>query len=122
MDSEKILRGIFELVICEAKNNHEFSKKLNDILNIKNEENKKVKGIRRKKEKALVNPFDMLEKGQDEFENCLSKFSINQLKDIIFEYDLDPTKKTSKWKKEEKFMHHIIEMTTKRENKGNAFR
>lgn len=122
INSEKVLKDIFSLIIMEAKHNVEFSNKLDCILTNIHEEKIEGKAIKRKKDKPLFNPYDLIEKGEDEFRKELFTLNINQLKDIISGYDLDPTKKTSRWRKEEKFIEHIIEMTTKRVNKGSAFR
>ncbi len=77
----------------------------------------------RKRNPSLFNPETVLkERGEDVLFTSLNQLEVEQLKDIISEYGMDPARKAVRWRKKERFVDHIIEVVNNRIMKGSAFR
>ena len=77
----------------------------------------------RKRNPALFNPETILEQhGEESLLDSLNQLEMDQLKDIVSEFGMDPAKKVMKWKKKERFVAHIFEVANHRVKKGVAFR
>lgn len=122
----KNLKMLFDAIIKEAEENKEFADTLSGILdsNVNETEYKTVSGTRRagnRRDKALLDPVKLAE------ENVLSKemldaLSEKELKDIIAEYGMDPSKLAMKWKDKERIVQLILDTAMRRASKGDAFR
>lgn len=119
MNAKKKLKELINIVIKEMDQNPEFSDKIEKILLGEGNEGVKVK---RNRQPAIINPLEVVIHGNDVLENKLEQLDIEQLKDIISQYGMDPSKLALKWKKKERLIKHIIDVTSTRVNKGNAFR
>lgn len=127
MDMEKLLKAFYEVIIDEVNRNEEFSNKLKKILleNVKIEKNKsKTKGKKRVllEKDVLINPYDILIEGKEVLENKLREVELQDLKNIVEYYSMDPSKSFKRWRKKERLIDLILEVSTLRVNKGNAFR
>lgn len=77
----------------------------------------------RRRNAALFNPETILEEhGEGTLLDSLNQLEVDQLKDIVSEFGMDPAKKVMKWKKKDRFVAHIVEVTNHRLQKGGAFR
>ncbi|HWL22253.1 MAG TPA: hypothetical protein VNR38_00635 [Ureibacillus sp.] len=77
----------------------------------------------RKRNAALFNPESILEEqGEEWLLQSLNQLEVDQLKDIISEFGMDPGKRVAKCRKKEKFVSHIVGVTNNRLQKGTAFR
>lgn len=127
MDMEKLLKDFCEVIIEEINKNEEFSNKVKKILveNIKIEKDK-LKTKKKKKvlseKDILINPYKILLEGTEFLENKLSKLELQDLKNIVEYYSMDPSKSFKRWRKKERFINLILEVSILRANKGNAFR
>lgn len=119
MDAKKKLKELINIVIKEMDKNPEFSDKIENLL--LGEGNKVVK-VKRSRQPAIINPLEVIINGENLLANKLEQLDIDQLKDIISEYGMDPSKLALKWKNKERLIKHIIEVASTRVNKGNAFR
>ncbi|UOQ83408.1 hypothetical protein [Gracilibacillus salinarum] len=117
MSIDKKLEDLFQVIVQEAKDNQAFAKKLEKLFPTKPAAKK-----RRKRAPALFNPVIVLEEGEDQLQTRLETLDIYQLKDIIAEYGMDPSKLVMRWRKKEKIIHHIVETTAQRAKKGDVFR
>jgi len=127
MEMEKLLKEFYEVVIEESKANEEFSRKLKkvflDNLSVEKKESKPKKKKNTLVEKdILINPYDVLLEGKEVLENRLKKLELIDLKNIINYYAMDPSKAFQRWRKKERFIELILEVSNLRLNKGNAFR
>ncbi|SOC11265.1 hypothetical protein SAMN05880501_106114 [Ureibacillus xyleni] len=119
MNIEGKIKNLFQVIIDETKNNNDFAEKISCVFT----ESKPVQVHKNKRKPALFHPIIILdEKGEEALLHSLNKLDIDQLKDIVAEYGMDPAKKVMRWKKKEKFVAHIIEVSHNRLKKGNAFR
>ncbi|MGB4657831.1 MAG: hypothetical protein WBI07_01465 [Mobilitalea sp.] len=122
----KNLKLLFDAIIKEAEENKEFANTLSSILdnNVNETENKTASGTRRggnRRDKAIFDPIKLAE------ENILSKemldaLSEKELKDIIAEYGMDPSKLAMKWKDKERIIQLILDTAMRRASKGDACR
>lgn len=125
MEMEKLLKEFCEVIIEEINKNEEFSNKVKKILveNIKIEKDKLKKKKKVLSEKdILINPYEILLEGTEVLENKISKLELQDLKNIVEYYSMDPSKSFKRWRKKERFINLILEVSILRANKGNAFR
>lgn len=125
MDMEKLLKEFCEVIIEEINKNEEFSNKVKKILveNTKIEKDKlKTKKKVLSEKDILINPYEILLEGTEVLENKLSKLELQDLKNIVEYYSMDPSKSFKRWRKKERFINFILEVSILRANKGNAFR
>ena len=52
----------------------------------------------------------------------LSVLTVDQLKDVVADHDMDPSKLVMKWRTRERIVNHIVELAMSRSRKGDAFR
>lgn len=126
MNTAKQLEELFNIILAEIKENKTFAQKVQGILN-NQESNKESVAVavvkkRNRRNPAILNPMDFVDRGEEELRKVLLGLEVEQLKDIIAEYGMDPGRKTSKWRKIDRFVNHIIEMTISRSQPGDAFR
>lgn len=127
MEIEKLLKEFCEVIIKESKANEDFSNKLKKVL-IENStlEKKEVKTKKKKtvlsEKDILINPYDVLLVGEEVLENKLKELELIDLKNIIAYYAMDPSKSFQRWRKKERLIKLILEVSNLRLNKGNSFR
>ena len=125
------LKNLLDAVIEEAESNPEFSNKLENILSgsISAEPEKpsakmstgaKRSGNRRAP--AALDPIALIEDGEDALLEQLSNLTDKELKDIIADYGMDPSKLAMKWKNRDRLINLIIDTSHRRASKGDAFR
>lgn len=71
---------------------------------------------------AVLDPVSLARTGEDVLRRRLGELEIEQLKDIVAEFGMDPSKLVMKWKDRERIAEHIIETSMTRASKGDAFR
>ena len=71
----------------------------------------------------MVDPLELFQEGrEDRLREALADLNIEQLKDIVAEYGLDPSKLAMKWKKRERIEDLIVTTIAERLAKGSVFR
>ena len=122
MDTRMItaLRSMFDAVIDEAENNEDFASKLERAFT--GNPSSKIKKERvRRRQKPVLNPLDMIE-DMNVLDAKLRALSVDQLKDIVSVYSMDPSRRALQWRKPERLIALILDVSQKRLAKGNAFR
>jgi hypothetical protein len=71
---------------------------------------------------ARFDPVDLALQGESAVRNRLAELSLDQLKDIVADYGMDPGKLVMKWKSSQKIIDRIVEISLARAQKGDAFR
>jgi hypothetical protein len=72
---------------------------------------------------AVVDPFDMLRSsGVDGLRDQLATLSLDQLRDIVAEYRIEPYTLAMKWKTPSRVIDLIVDTIEQRSRKGEAFR
>lgn len=152
MKIEIQLAQLLEVILQEMKTNKDFAEKIRGIFNAdeksdqnsgkwsrtenrslssnataNNEDASTTSAIpkkrSRKRNAALLNPETILEvQGEAVLLESLNQLEVDQLKDIVSEFGMDPGKKVMRWKKKEKILSHIVGVANNRIQKGKAFR
>ena len=126
----KIRRKLLELaraVADEAERNPEFALKLGTVLGLEHgrRHEKEPRGgrSRRRRAPAVFDPVAVLrERDDQELRSRLLGLDLEQLKDMVAQYGMDPGKLVMKWKNRERVADRIVEISAKRAQKGDAFR
>jgi hypothetical protein len=76
-----------------------------------------------RRQRAELDPFDAFKKGgENTLRDGLRRLSLEQLKDVVAQYGLDPNRLAMKWKSSERLTDHIVEFVKARSEKGSAFK
>ena len=126
----RIRRKLLELaraVADEAERDPEFALKLGTVLGLEHgrRDGKETKGgrSRRRRAPAAFDPVAVLrERGDQELRSRLSGLDLEQLKDMVAQYGMDPGKLVMKWKTRERVADRIVGISANRAQKGDAFR
>jgi hypothetical protein len=71
---------------------------------------------------AAFDPVHIVRSGEAILRQELSKLNIEQLKDLVSEYGMDPGRLVVKWTDPTRFIDKIVELSLSRAHKGDAFR
>lgn len=123
---KKNMKALFDLIIDEAEKNEEFSESLSRIFNNETPE-KKTKGntgekrASNRRDKAVLDPIKLAE-DSELTADMLSHLTEKELKDIVADYGMDPSKLAMKWSDKERLIQLILDTSFRRASKGDAFR
>jgi hypothetical protein len=127
---------LFDLVREEAKRNPDFRDRLQSVLDaqrahrrpaplgILEPSDRKPSGQKRgnRRPAALFDPIAESDHGETHVREKLAPLSLEQLRDIIADFRMDPSKLVMKWKDRERVVKHIVTTALNRHQKGDAFR
>lgn len=71
---------------------------------------------------AVLDPLGLARQGEEVLRRQLSLLDLEQLKDVVAEYGMDPGKLVMKWKDTIRIIDRIVELSLARSTKGDAFR
>lgn len=71
---------------------------------------------------ALFDPVEVARQGEGALREKLRVLTLDQLRDIVAQYGMDPGKLVMKWKDSNRVMDRIVELALARATKGDAFR
>lgn len=138
------LRRLFDAVIAEAERSPAFARRLQDALgalapppprgaeldasatpsesaaSTTTATAAKRRGGRRPA--GALDPFAAAQEGEGALRARLGELSLDQLKDIVAEHGMDPSKLAMKWKKPERVADLVVSTVRERMEKGDAFR
>lgn len=119
-DLRESLHRFIDIVADEAEQNAAFAEKLKGILAAGGETS--LLGKRRKLE-SPGDPFEICQAGGDErLKTWLNGLELEQLKAIVRQHRLDPTRNSDKWKTKERFIELVMERVPARLRQGDSFR
>lgn len=136
MSLRHTLNRLMRVVIEEAERNSDFEAALIDALGgvpTKHRPSKEDAAIgptdygdtkrgKNRRAPAALDPIQVVRDGELTLRNALEKLSLEQLRDIVAEYGMDPGRLVMKWVTPERIINRIVEMSVARAHKGNAFR
>lgn len=137
MSLRNTLTRLTRVVIDEAERNPEFEAALNDALGTlpigKRKQPKEGsaaepicggEGRRGKNRRppAALDPVQVVRDGEAVLRAALEKLSLEQLRDIVAECGMDPSRLVMKWMDPVRVMDRIVELSIARARKGDAFR
>ncbi len=134
MSLQKILRDFVKVVSDEAERNPPFADRLQDVfqsaMTPRTEKRNlgsggaasKAKRPSNRRPPAVLDPISLAKQGEEALRTQLAPLTIEQLKDVVADYGMDPRKLVMKWKKPERIINEIVEISISRAHKGDAFR
>ena len=118
---EKKLKDLFKVILEEVQCNEKFKNKIYKVL-----ENGNNNAKRSRKKNAIIkpklNPLEVILEGERILMDKLLTLEISDLKDIIKFYEMDNTNSSSRWRKKERLVNYIVDVSKSRISRGNAFR
>ena len=123
MSLQHKLRALVDIVLDEAEHNPAFAEKLTVLLG-EARTTEKVAGKRTgRRTPAILDPFAIMqEHGELSLREALRKLDLEQLRDIVAEYGMDPAKLAMKWKTTDRVIDLVVSTAALRLSKGDAFR
>lgn len=136
MNLRNTLNRLMKVVIDEAERNPDFEAALIDALSSSTQGKRKapkeeplgpvdegeLKRGKNRRASALLDPVQVVRDGEPALRSALEALSLEQLRDIVAEYGMDPGRLVMKWNTPERVIDRIVEMSVARAHKGNAFR
>jgi hypothetical protein len=139
MNLDHQLKELFDIIREEARQNLAFSERLAKLFNQLSEpaptrnHGRHARGFDdttgppeakrgNRRAQGIVDPVAEIQHGEDRLRGLLGPLNLEQLRDIVAEYRMDPNKLVMKWKDRERIIEHIIETAINRGRKGDAFR
>ncbi|WP_247631516.1 hypothetical protein [Aeromonas caviae] len=135
MNLRNTLNRLMRVVIEEAERNPNFEAALQDALDSTPSKRKqtrvetsgqvkdgKSKRGRNRRTPAILDPVQVVRDGELVLRSALEKLSLEQLRDIVAEYGMDPGRLVMKWNTPERVIDRVVEMSIARAHKGSAFR
>lgn len=128
MKLRKILAEFARTVADEAERNPDFGRRLAAALgeagHTDQSDAKTQAGGRPKNRRppAALDPVEGARAGEEALRARLGELSVEQLKDIVADYGMDPGKLVTKWKTADRIIDRIVEISLARSQKGDAFR
>lgn len=103
---KKNMKALFDLIVDEAEKNEEFAEALSRIFNNetpekKTKDNTGEKRASNRRDKAVLDPIKLAEDGELTAD-MLSPLTEKELKDIVADYGMDPSKLAMKWRDKER--------------------
>ncbi len=124
MNLRKTLTAFMKVISDEAERNVEFRSQLEASLGIEPDQSSsaviKRKGGRRTP--AVIDPVDLARQSEFILRHQLASFDLEQLRDIVAQYGMDPGKLVMKWKDKDRIIDRIVDISMSRATKGDAFR
>lgn len=71
---------------------------------------------------AIIDPVAIAREGEDALRARLEPLTLEQLRDIVADYRMDPGKLVMKWKDASRVRDRIVETSLSQASKGDAFR
>ena len=138
MNLRKFLTEAVRVVADEAERNPEFERRLRETLGLPGDRSEGglarpgatrttagSRDQRRPKSRrsaAVLNPIEIATEGEEQLRKQLAALTLDQLKDVVADYGMDPGRLVMKWKSPERVAERIVELSMSRARKGDAFR
>lgn len=129
MNLRRTLSALVQEIVDEADRNEDFRSRIERALTLDRPPSAKTilpagetkrKGGRRAP--AVLDPIELARQGESTLRARLADVDLEQLRDIVAEYGMDPGKLVMKWKDENRIINRIVEISLGRATKGDAFR
>lgn len=124
MKLEERLRALFGAIADEAARNAQFARRLAAALepdSVIGPAQRVAEQRKGKRSPAIVDPIALFRESPALLRSRLEELDLEQLRDVLSDYGMDPGRLVAKWKKKERVIEHIAQMATQRARKGDAF-
>lgn len=135
MKLRKMLSDLARVIADETERNPEFAQKVISALGTSEIPNASAPPAARpphpanterrpknRRAAAVLDPVEIARSGEEMLRARLRGLTVDQLKDIVAEYGMDPGKLVTKWKTADRIIDRIVEIALVRAQKGDAFR
>lgn len=135
MSVRNSLHRLVRAVLEEAERNPAFDAALQDALGVAPPKSKQPKlqtgeqaasgepkRPKNRRSPAALDPVQVVRSGETVLREQLSRLNVEQLKDIVAQYGMDPGRLVVKWTAPERLTDKIVELSLSRAHKGDAFR
>ena len=135
MKLKRAMQNLAKAISEEAERNPEFEARIRDAIglspiddsaNRSGQENRPHNGgsprKRNRRTPATLDPIQLVQESEELLREQLALLTLEQLKDIVAQYGMDPSKLVMKWRTSERIANHIVDMAISRSRKGDAFR
>ena len=122
MNIKRTLNELVRAVVDEAERNPEFARRIEEALGIL--EKRKTPNLPRAKHRrtpAALDPVELARQGEAVLRARLAELNLEQLKDVVADYGMDPGKLVLKWKTADRIIDRIVEVSIGRVRKGEGF-
>lgn len=126
------LLELARVIADQVEQDPEFARRLSEALGIEEQTSRdKVKAAaalpiagrpKHRRPAAMLDPVTIARVGEDALRSRLEGLSLDQLRDIVADYGMDPGRLVMKWKSSERVIDRIVEISLTRAQKGDAFR
>ena len=129
------LSVLFDVLLEEVERNPDLAERIERAFNVETVEQeataevaekrgapKRATRAKNRRTPAVLDPVALVQEGVDELVKSLRALELEQLRDIVAEYGMDPQRLVMKWKTKDKVIEHIVAMAQQRARKGEAFR
>ncbi|TGP31536.1 hypothetical protein EN828_25460 [Mesorhizobium sp. M2D.F.Ca.ET.185.01.1.1] len=120
------LMAFAKAVADAAERDSEFAAKLDELFGNEQPRHKRPEPAhgrpKNRRPAALLDPVEVIRKGEVILRDQLAKLSLEELRDVVADYGMDPGKLVMKWKDSNRVIDRIVEIAAARSQKGDAFR
>src|SRR5271166_5247716 len=122
MSLKKTLSDLVRALVEEAERNPEFASRMEGALGLQEKPSRATvtRGAHRRAP-AILDPVQLARQGEPTLRARLAELNLEHLKDIVADYGMDPGKLVTKWKKPERIIDRIVEISLGRARKGEGF-
>lgn len=125
MDLRTALHAFMKAIVEEAERNPEFARRVESSLGLggapAGPPDRKLPAAGNRRNPALFDPIDAAREGEEVLRQRLDALSLEQLKDVVADYGMDPGRLVMKWKTPERVIDRIVEFSLARAVKGDVF-
>ena len=140
MDLRGLLRDLADVVSHEAERNVEFGERLQSVLTsvasrdsvtvsaagtsttVTRPGRASTRRASKRRSPAILDPVALAANGEEALRARLAPLRLDQLKDIVADYGMDYDKLAMRWRKADRVIDRIVEVSINRAHKGDAFR
>ncbi len=116
------LKALFAVVVSEARDNPRFADRLAKALGEATRQSVTCQKRSHRRAQSAFDPLAVYNDGEQVLRARLEELDIEQLKDMVAEYGMDPSKLVMKWRNPNRIVDHIVQTVGNRARKGDAFR
>ena len=75
-----------------------------------------------RRDHPILDPFEIYRENPEALAGRLAALDLEQLRDVVAYYGMDPRRLVMKWKTADRVITHVVETVETRSRKGDAFR
>jgi hypothetical protein len=135
MELKRAMQNLAKAISEEAERNPDFEARIRKALGLPAADGSDSRSVqithtleagsprrRNRRTLSVLDPVQLAQESEQSLREQLALLTIEQLKDIVADHGMDPSKLVMKWKTPERIANHIVEMAVSRSRKGDAFR